>query len=128
MSSLASPQISRSDLAARWDKTRARLFGSPVNSAVTILASALILWIAATFLRWAVVEAAWSGGPEACKAHSGACWPFVWTNARLMFFGTYPTELLWRDGLISGVGDTSWQRRQRVAKTSCGCCAAVPSL
>jgi general L-amino acid transport system permease protein len=96
MSALAAPQFSRPDLAARWEKARGRLFGSPVNSAVTILTSALILWIAAALLRWAVIDAAWSGGPEACKTHSGACWPFVRTNARLMFFGTYPTEMLWR--------------------------------
>ena len=47
-------------------------------------------------LRWAVFDAAWSGGAEACRARAGACWPFVRANAQLMAFGVYPQDLLWR--------------------------------
>jgi general L-amino acid transport system permease protein len=82
--------------AERWRKTAAGLFSSPTNAAVTVVAAGGIaagLW---AFFRWAVLEAAWSGGAEACRVRAGACWPFVWSNAQLMVFGVYPQDLLWR--------------------------------
>ena len=72
------------------------LVGSPVNAAVSLVVTLLVGVVLWHFLRWAVIDAAWSGGPEACKTHTGACWPFVRVNARLMFFGVYPEWALWR--------------------------------
>ena len=80
-------------------RTIADLFSSPFNAIVTVIVAGLIaagLW---AFLRWAILDAAWSGGAEACRAHSGACWPFVRANAQLMVFGVYPQDLLWRPAL-----------------------------
>jgi general L-amino acid transport system permease protein len=98
---LAQPQ------AERWRKTAADLFSSPANAVVTVMVAGLIaagLW---AFFRWAVLDAAWSGGAEACRARAGACWPFVWSNAQLMVFGVYPQDLLWRPSvslaLMAGV-------------------------
>jgi general L-amino acid transport system permease protein len=82
-----------------WRRRAARLFSSPVNALVTVVVALLIavgLWV---FTCWAVVDAAWSGGAEACRARAGACWPFVWTNAQVMAFGVYPQDLLWRPSL-----------------------------
>lgn len=82
--------------AENWRRTATRLFSSPVNAVVTLIVALLIaagLW---AFLRWAALDAAWSGGADACRVHAGACWPFVWTNAQLMVFGVYPEDLLWR--------------------------------
>jgi len=93
--------------AESWRGTATRLFSSPVNAVVTIVVAGLIaagLW---SFIRWAVLDAAWSGGAEACRVHAGACWPFVWTNAQLIVFGVYPQDLLWRPSvslaLMAGV-------------------------
>jgi general L-amino acid transport system permease protein len=74
----------------------AALVGSPVNAAVSLAVALLVGVVIWHFLHWAVVDAAWSGGPEACKTAAGACWPFVRVNARLMFFGVYPEWALWR--------------------------------
>ena len=79
-----------------WRARAATLFSSPLNAILTIVAALLIVWIGWGFLRWAVVDAAWSGGPEGCRVHSGACWPFVATNVRLMVFGVYPQTMLGR--------------------------------
>ena len=82
--------------AESWRGTATRLFSSPVNAVVTVVVAGLIAAVLWTFIRWAVLDAAWSGGAEACRSHAGACWPFVWTNAELMVFGVYPQALLWR--------------------------------
>jgi len=90
-----------------WRRKAAALVSSPANAVVSLIVSALLalgLW---WFLRWSILDATWTGGPEACKARAGACWPFVWTNWRLMAFGVYPQELLWRPilglALMAGV-------------------------
>ncbi len=85
--------------AERWRKVAADLFSSPVNALVTLVVAGLIAAAAWTFLRWALIDAAWVGGAEACRARGGACWPFVRENAQLMAFGVYPADLLWRPAL-----------------------------
>jgi general L-amino acid transport system permease protein len=79
-----------------WRAGLSGLFSSWMNTFLTLAAAIVILLCSWHFFRWAVLDAAWSGGPEACKAHSGACWPFVVSNARLMIFGVYPEAVLWR--------------------------------
>ena len=79
-----------------WRTGLTGLFSSWTNTVLTLAAALVIVLCSWHFFRWAVWEAAWSGGPEACKVREGACWPFVVSNARLMFFGVYPEALLWR--------------------------------
>ncbi|RBP17723.1 amino acid ABC transporter membrane protein 2 (PAAT family) [Roseiarcus fermentans] len=82
--------------AEGWRRTAAGLVSSPVNAAVTVVVACLIAAAFWVFFRWAVLDAAWLGGAEACRVHAGACWPFVRANAQLMTFGVYPQDLLWR--------------------------------
>ncbi|RBP17593.1 amino acid ABC transporter membrane protein 2 (PAAT family) [Roseiarcus fermentans] len=93
--------------AERWRAAAADLFSSPVNAVVTVVVAGLIAAALWRFARWAVVDAAWSGGAETCRQRSGACWPFVASNAQLMVFGVYPQDLLWRPAvslaLMAGV-------------------------
>jgi general L-amino acid transport system permease protein len=58
---------------------RANLFSSVTNTILTLLALALLLWVVPPLIRWAFVNAVWSGdGREACIAPgAGACWAFV---------------------------------------------------
>ena len=85
-----------SEVSLTLNERLAGLFASPGNTLVTLgiaLLIALGMW---EFLRWAITDATWSGGSEACRAHAGACWPFIGANARLMVFGVYPEWALWR--------------------------------
>lgn len=82
--------------AERWRRIAAGLVSSPVNTAVSLVVAGLVAAALWKCLRWAVLDAAWSGGAEACRAHAGACWPFVPANAELMIFGVYPQDLVWR--------------------------------
>lgn len=97
----------KAERAERWRRVAADLVSSPVNSVVSLVVAGLLAAALWRFLRWAILDAAWSGGAEACRAHAGACWPFVFANARLMIFGVYPQDLLWRPAaslfLMTGV-------------------------
>lgn len=78
----------------------AALFSSRLNTAITLVLALLIAAIAVPFLSWALVEATWSGGPEACRAaRQGACWSFIATKFNFILFGFYPAEDHWRPGL-----------------------------
>lgn len=71
-------------------------FGTPLNSAVTLACLAALLFVAKLAVGWLVLDAVFHGTSEACKAASGACWPFLATKLRFMLFGFYPYEEQWR--------------------------------
>jgi general L-amino acid transport system permease protein len=75
---------------------RSALFGSPLNTAVTLACAAILATALPGTLRWAVFAAAWSGGPAACRAAAGACWPYVGHKLGFFIFGFYPAEMRWR--------------------------------
>ena len=72
------------------------LFGSKLNVAVTLACLALLGWALPPLLRWAVLDAAWSGGPDACRAATGACWTYVGHKLGFFVFGYYPAAEHWR--------------------------------
>ena len=75
------------------------LFDSRLNSAITLACAALLALVVPGLLRWAVLDAAWSGGPETCRAAAGACWTYVGHKLGFFVFGYYPFDQRWRPGL-----------------------------
>lgn len=76
---------------------RANLFSSPANSALTMLALALLWQVMPPLVDWAVLRAHWGAGvPESCRLAGGACWTLLTEKHRLMLFGVYPYEQHWR--------------------------------
>jgi general L-amino acid transport system permease protein len=82
--------------APRPPKVRSKLVvglvGSRTNAAITLGFLALIWWVGVPFVRWALVDATWTGTAETCAAGRGACWAFVVEKAPLLAFGLYPPE------------------------------------
>src|SRR6185503_8868833 len=59
------------------------LFPTPLNSVLTILGTAFVVWIAWGVIDWALFRGVFTGEDrEACVAvpDSGACWPYVWAK------------------------------------------------
>lgn len=58
-------------------------------------------------VRWAVVDAVWTGSAKACADVAGACWAVVTYNAPLLTFGTIAPEqraqAAWACALLAGV-------------------------
>jgi general L-amino acid transport system permease protein len=96
MSLTIASDVDRPNFLARWRRRHTGLFNSPLNAVVSCLVLAVIAWVGAGFLRWAAIDATWSGTAQDCQAGGGACWAFVRANIKLMLFATYPLDLLWR--------------------------------
>ncbi len=84
-----------------WPKARAwarkNLFGSAVDTLITIALILAALYAASMFLSWAFLNATFAApSAEACRLASGACWPILWNNINLLLFGTFPADLRWR--------------------------------
>ncbi|PZR93682.1 MAG: amino acid ABC transporter permease [Stutzerimonas stutzeri] len=78
---------------------RERLFGSPTITVVTLLLAALIAWIAVPIIRWALIDATWSGQTRNDCTGTGACWVFVKARFGQFMYGFYPIEERWRPNL-----------------------------
>lgn len=90
--SIAIP-VEASPTSTRYPDWLKSLFGTPLNSCLTIGTLALLYWTAVPFLQWALVNATWTGTPESCAARSGACWAFIGAKFRFILFGLYPPGL-----------------------------------
>lgn len=80
----------------RLQALRARYFGSVGNGVLTAALITCAAVVAYPLLRWALVDAVWSGSAETCRGGNGACWAFVHEKMGFIFFGTYPREVLWQ--------------------------------
>lgn len=79
---------------------RRALSGQEIALGVALLAlAAPALW---TAMRWALLDATWSGPASACAASTGACWAVVTEKARLLLFGLYPAGEAWRPAFAAG--------------------------
>jgi len=80
--------------ALRWIKEN--LFNGWFNSLLTLI-TLYLLWVTVPpFIDWALIEANWWTGSEACKGSEGACWSVITRNIRFILFGFYPYEDHWR--------------------------------
>lgn len=82
--------------------SRANLFSSPLNAALTLICLLFIAWIVPPLLRFFFFNATWTGNDRAaCLAspdnpHPGACWAFVRVWFPYFVYGFYPLGLRWR--------------------------------
>jgi general L-amino acid transport system permease protein len=73
------------------------LFGSAVDSLITVALVAAALYALSMTLNWAILSATFTAGSaETCRLASGACWPVLINNVNLLLFGTFPFDLRWR--------------------------------
>lgn len=74
-------------------------FGTPLNALITLVCLWLVYRVVTGAWGWLVTRAIVEGGPQACKAGAGACWPFLAAKLRFMLFGFYPYDEHWRPAL-----------------------------
>ena len=78
---------------------RENLFSSIPNSVATLLIGAVLLQVLPNLLDWLFVSATWQGVSQDACTQSGACWPFIRAWSQQLFYGSYPTEEIWRVNL-----------------------------
>lgn len=83
------------------------LFSTPLNSVLSLLGAAFVIWIAWGVIDWALIRGVFTGEDrEACVAvpDSGACWPYVWAKFHQFVYGFYPFDQRWRVNIAFIVG------------------------
>jgi general L-amino acid transport system permease protein len=88
----------------RWN-----LFGSPLNTALTLLCLLLIWLLLWPALKFLFIDAVWTGtSRDACLAAAGrptgACWPFIAAKFSQFIYGFYPQAQRWRVDLTFVLG------------------------
>jgi len=90
---MAPPANSTGPIA--WVKER--LFSSPLNAILTILAVWLVIMALPPLIEWGLIKASFTASTsQECRAGGGACWAFIGKKYRLMLFGLYPYDEQWR--------------------------------
>ena len=81
---------------------RAALFADALNSALSLLVLALVLWCGVSLFGSAVLDANWQAASlDSCRAKmagrgkEGACWAVLTEHAGVLLFGFYPAEPYW---------------------------------
>ncbi|TVR11829.1 MAG: amino acid ABC transporter permease [Salinarimonadaceae bacterium] len=104
------PPIAPERGVVRW--LRKNLFATPLDTALTVIGLLVIAWILPPFLRWAVIDAAWTGSDRSVCATiaqggirpdgwSGACWAFVNAKFEQFMYGRYTISERWRVNLTA---------------------------
>ncbi|MGI9332379.1 MAG: amino acid ABC transporter permease [Gammaproteobacteria bacterium] len=78
------------------------LFSSPANTLLTFVALYLVYVLIPPVIDWALISANWSGGTrEECGGvtREGACWGYIGFWMKLLMYGRYPADELWRVNL-----------------------------
>lgn len=78
---------------------RTGLLGSRANTLITVATLLLLYLVVPPLLRWAVLDATFTGDAGACS-RDGACWAFVAAKLRFILFAFYPPDLQWRPSLV----------------------------
>lgn len=86
-----------------WRRLRSGLFGSWGNTAISLFTVLALFLIVPPVVRWAIIDATWTGTAEDCAAGSGACWAFVAAKFRFISFAFYPPSLQWRPALVVAI-------------------------
>lgn len=75
---------------------RKNLFSSTSNTLLTLIGVYLIYITMPALISWAFIDANFVGSTKEECSKEGACWIFIKENMKLIFYGLYPREELWR--------------------------------
>jgi general L-amino acid transport system permease protein len=80
-----------------------RSFATPLNAAITLVIVPVSLAVAIPFVRWALIDATWSGTAADCRAGQGACWAFIAHKLPFVIYGLYPPGERWHAAAATAV-------------------------
>jgi general L-amino acid transport system permease protein len=80
---------------------RRNLFSSAGNTITTLLVVLFLAWVIPPVIRWAFIDAAWSGTDGSVCSADAACWAFIRAKINLIIFGQYPQAEQWRVILVA---------------------------
>ncbi|MGQ7248561.1 amino acid ABC transporter permease [Halomonas sp. V046] len=75
---------------------RTRLFNGPVNSVVSLVVLAVLVWGLTPLVQWALIDADWIGTTRDACSGEGACWVFISARFETIVYGFYPDAARFR--------------------------------
>jgi general L-amino acid transport system permease protein len=96
-----SPPPLSSGSVATWFRWRTELFGSRLNTILTLGGLVFLAWAVPPVFRWTILDATWTGTAETCETADGACWAFIAEKLPFLAFGPYPAELRWQPATVA---------------------------
>ncbi|MBU78006.1 MAG: amino acid ABC transporter permease [Candidatus Marinimicrobia bacterium] len=75
--------------------TRENLFSSPINAILTLGLLSILWFSIIPLIKWAFITSTWAPDSN-CREAGGACWSFISANYKIILFGFYPQDVLWR--------------------------------
>ena len=78
---------------------RENLFSSIPNAIITLVIIYMLFRVVPGIVDWMFFSADWSGSKQDACVSDGACWVFVKAWSQQFFYGSYPTEEIWRVNL-----------------------------
>ena len=79
---------------------RKNLFSNWYNSFLTFFGLYLLYILIPPLVNWIFIDANFVGSTRDDCTKEGACWIFIQQNIKLIFYGLYPTEELWRINFV----------------------------
>ncbi len=74
---------------------RDNLFSTPFNTILTVTIVSILWFSIIPFLQWALIDSCWLPDSN-CRDTGGACWSIISSNYKIILFGFYPQDILWR--------------------------------
>jgi len=85
---------------SRLGRVRRNLFGSALDSGITVICTLLLAYLIYQLVDWAFLSSIWSAEDAAsCKKATGACWSVIDARHRIILFGLFPFEEHWRSAV-----------------------------
>ena len=130
------PNAAGGGLARRLRQPRAlakRLFGTPLDAAITLVCATLLVWAAIPLIRWLVLDATFAGTTRNDCTGTGACWVFIRARFSQFMYGFYPAEARWRVDLaglilVAVSGALAWPRLPRRRAAALASLLILPPL
>jgi general L-amino acid transport system permease protein len=82
------------------------LFATPLDSVLTVLGVAFLLWIIPPLYGFFFGNAVGPGGTvEECRLETaGACWAYIAAEMEFFIYGFYPAQEFWRPNMVFALG------------------------
>jgi general L-amino acid transport system permease protein len=98
---MATVTATQSNHSPRVGWRPARWVSSPAQLAATVVTLLIAATALVPIVRWAIVDATWSGTAAHCRAGRGACWAFIAHKLPFIVFGLYPPTERWRAAMAT---------------------------
>ncbi|MFD1252254.1 MULTISPECIES: amino acid ABC transporter permease [Devosia] len=100
----ARPAPIRTSGIVAW--ARKNLFATPLDSVLTVLGAAFLLWVVPPLYGFFFGNAVGPGGTvEQCRLeNAGACWAYIAAEMNFFIYGFYPVQEFWRPNLVFALG------------------------